>query len=189
MKTLLALLLLLAPQAAKAAGMPQLDFANPLTLYQVVWGVGIFIVLYILASRMALPKVGAVLEQRADRVAADLQAAQAAKGEADAAVAELTRTTREARASAQNEIATAVAAAKSAADAQAAVMSAKLDTQIKEAELRIGQAQAAAMGALQQVATATAQDVIARLAGTAIAPASVDQAVVAALAARAARAA
>ena len=38
--------------------MPQLDFANPLTTSQVVWGAIIFVVLYILLSRIALPKVG-----------------------------------------------------------------------------------------------------------------------------------
>ena len=37
--------------------MPQLDFANPLTTYQVLWGAVIFMVLYVLASRIALPKV------------------------------------------------------------------------------------------------------------------------------------
>ena len=44
----LALLGLLLPGVAHAEGMPQLDFANPLTTSQVVWGALIFIVLYIL---------------------------------------------------------------------------------------------------------------------------------------------
>ena len=39
--------------------MPQLDFANPLTTSQVVWGAIIFVVLYVLLSRIGLPKVGA----------------------------------------------------------------------------------------------------------------------------------
>ncbi len=42
-----------SPSAARAQGMPQLDFANPLTLTQVGWGAVIFIVLYVLLSRFA----------------------------------------------------------------------------------------------------------------------------------------
>ena len=44
--------LLLAPAIARAEGMPQLDFGNPLTISQVVWGAIIFIVLYVLLSRV-----------------------------------------------------------------------------------------------------------------------------------------
>src|SRR3954467_6252899 len=64
--------LLLVPCAAMAEGMPQLDFKNPLTISQVVWGAIICGVLYVLASRVALRKVGEVLEERASRIAADL---------------------------------------------------------------------------------------------------------------------
>ena len=47
--------LLALPGAAWAEGMPQLDFTTPLTLSQVWWGAGIFIVLYIVLSRVGLP--------------------------------------------------------------------------------------------------------------------------------------
>ena len=40
-------------------------------------GAGIFIVLYIVLSRVGLPKVGALIEQRAVHIAADLDAARA----------------------------------------------------------------------------------------------------------------
>ena len=67
--------------------MPQLDFATPLTTSQVVWGAIIFIVLYILASRFALPQVASVLEERANHIARDLENAQQAKEKSDAAAA------------------------------------------------------------------------------------------------------
>ena len=76
---------LLLPAAARAEGMPQLDFANPLTTSQVVWGVIIFAVLYVLLARIGLPKVGEVIEQRARHIAADLETAQKSKAQADAA--------------------------------------------------------------------------------------------------------
>ncbi len=100
-----------AQAAEKKGGMPQLDFANPLTIAQVVWLAIIFVVLYLLLSRWALPQVGAVLEQRANRIQGDLEAAKTAKASADAAVVELTAASRQAQATAQAEIAGAVATA------------------------------------------------------------------------------
>ncbi len=185
MKPLLALSLLLLPATAFAKGMPQIDFANPLTTSQVVWGAIIFIVLYLLLSRWALPEVATVLQHRAERIAADLDAARAAKERADAAVDELTRATREAHAGAQAQIAEAVAAAKAAADAQAAAINARLDAQIAGAEQRIAEARAAAHGTLEQVAIDTANVVVARLIGTPIDHDAVPAAVRGVLAARA----
>ena len=47
--------------------MPQLDFANPLTIAQIVWLAIIFFTLYLLLSRWALPQVAEVLEVRLRR--------------------------------------------------------------------------------------------------------------------------
>lgn len=172
--------------AESKGGMPQLDFANPLTISQVVWLAIIFVVLYLLLSRWALPHVAAVLEMRANKIATDLDAAKAAKSDADAAVAELTTATRTAQATAQGEIAAAVATAKESAAAQSATLNARLEAQLGEAEQRIGEARAAAMGALRHVATDAATAVVARLTGAAPAAATVDAAVGVAMAARAA---
>jgi F-type H+-transporting ATPase subunit b len=181
---LLATSLLAMPGAARAEGMPQLDFSTPLTLAQVYWGAAIFIVLYLLLSRIGLPKVGAVIEQRAVHIAADLDAAKAQKAQADTAVAELTATIQRSRAAAQGEINQAVDQAKAAAAVQATALGARLEVQLKAAEARINAARAAALGALHQVATDTASTVIARLTGAATDPRRVDAAVAAALTAR-----
>lgn len=173
-----------ADAAEKKGGMPQLDFANPLTIAQVVWAALILIVMYLLLSRWALPQVGAVLEMRANRIRADLEAAQAAKGAADAAVAEVIEATRQAQATASAEINAAVATAKEAAAAQSAVLNARLETQLADAERRITAARGAAMGALRSVATETAAAVVTRLVGDAPAGGAVERAVDAALAAR-----
>lgn len=188
MKLLLAALLLL-PAAAHAEGMPQLDFTTPLTTSQVVWGALIFIVLYILLSRIGLPKVGSVLEERAAHIGRDLDAARQAKGEADSAVAELTRATQEAHAGAQAQIAQALEAAKATAAAQSAELNARLDGQIAAAEQRIAAARTAALGALGQVASDTAHAVVDRLTNGAVDGGVVDRAVTATLAARQPRAA
>jgi F-type H+-transporting ATPase subunit b len=179
-----ALVILAMPGAAWAAGMPQLDFSTPLTLTQVYWGAVIFAALYIMLSRIGLPKVGAVIEQRAVHIAADLDAAKAQKTQADAAVAELTSTIQRSRAEAQGQINHAVDQAKAEAAAQAATLNARLEAQLKAAEARINEARVAAMGALHRVATDTAVTVIARLTGAAPDPRRVDTAVAAALSAR-----
>jgi len=183
MKLLIAALLLL-PVAARANGMPQIDFANPLTISQVVWGAIIFVALYLLLSRWGLPQVAGVLEQRTATIAGDLEAARGAKARADAAIEELMRATREAHANAQAEIAAAVAAAKQAADAEAARLNARLDAQLTEAEQRIAQARGAALGALEEIAAATANELVTRLAGPVIQRSAIDRAVSAVLVAR-----
>ncbi len=165
-------------------GMPQLDFHNPLTKAQVVWGAIIFVVLYVLLSRWALPQVASVLEERAAKIAGDLEAARAAKANADAAVAELSDATQRARAEAQAAVNRAADRAKQIAAAQAAELNARLDAQLAAAETRIATARASAVGALRHVARDTADTMIARLTGAAAETQVVDRAVSAALAAR-----
>lgn len=164
--------------------MPQFDFSNPLTLAQVIWMLLIFGALYLLLARWALPQVGSLLEERAARINADLDSARLAKADADQAIAELQEATRRASAEAQAAIASAVAQAKSQAAEQARLADERLEAQLAEAEARIAAARSAAMGALRQVATETAADLLARLTGRPADQASLGQAVESALAAR-----
>ena len=186
MRLLAAAFMLLTPAMARAAegGMPQLDIANPLTLSQVVWGAIIFVVLYLLVSRMALPKVGEVLAERASRIATDLETAQAAKARSDAAVHEMTEATTRARAEAQATINGELEKAKGRIAQQTATLNERLDRQLAEAEAQIAAARASAMGALRQVATDTASTIVNRLTGSSPDRAQVDTAVGDALSAR-----
>jgi F-type H+-transporting ATPase subunit b len=174
-----------APVAMAAeGGMPQFDFANPLTLSQVVWMGVIFVALYVLLGHWALPQVAEVLEARAAAIGRDLEAARVAKRESDAAVAALAQATQEARAAAQAEIARAHAAAKQQAVAEAAVLNARLDAELADAERQIEAARVAAMGALREVAADTAEVLVIRLIGRAPATDGLAHALDAALAAR-----
>ena len=56
-RALAATALFLLPSLAMAEGMPQLDFANPLTTWQVVWGAIIFVLFYLAVSRWGLPMI------------------------------------------------------------------------------------------------------------------------------------
>lgn len=175
----------LAAGGGGGAGMPQLDFANPLTKAQVIWGAIIFVVLYLLLSRWGLPQVASVLAEREGKIAGDLEAARAAKARADAAIAELGEATAKSRAEAMSAINAANEKAKEAAAAQAAALTAQLDTQIAQAETQIAAARTSAMSALSQAARDTAENVIVRLTGAAPDAAALDRAVAQALAARA----
>ncbi len=180
-----ALLVLLGmPAAAMAQGMPQLDFANPLTIDQVWWGAIIFVVFFLLCWRWGLPQVGSVLQRRAASIAADLDTARALKAEADRAAAETTQATARARAEAQAAINAALDKVKQQGAAQAAELNARLETQLRDAEQRIDAARQGAMRALRQVATDTAATVILRLTGATPEPDRLQRAVGAALAAR-----
>jgi F-type H+-transporting ATPase subunit b len=176
--------LLMLPAAAMAEGMPQLDFSTPLTVSQVVWGAIIFVVLYLLLSRTGLPMVASVLEERAGKIAKDLDEARAAKAGADAGMAEADQATAKARSEAQAAINAALEEAKKAAAAQAEVLNARLEKQLQDSEAQIGQARASAMTALRQVATETAATVVTRLTGVAPDAVRLDGAVGSALAAR-----
>jgi F-type H+-transporting ATPase subunit b len=176
--------LLTLPAAAMAEGMPQLDFKTPLTISQVVWGAIIFVVLYIMLSRTALPMVASVLEERATKIAKDLDEARAAKARADDGMREADEATAKARAESQAAINAALDEAKTAAAAQAEVLNTRLEKQLQESETQIAQARASAMSALRQVATETAATVVTRLTGKEPDAGRLDSAIGTALAAR-----
>jgi F-type H+-transporting ATPase subunit b len=180
----LALLAALAPAAAHAEGMPQLDFANPLTTSQVVWGAIIFALLYVLLSRIGLPKVASVIEERAQHIAADLETAQAAKARSDEAAKQVAEATARARAEAQASINASLDAAKQEAAGRIAALNERLERQLKDAEAQINAARSAALRALREVATDTAATVVGRLTGAAPDQARLEGAIGAALAAR-----
>lgn len=156
-----------ASERPSGSGMPQLDFANPLTIAQVVWMLIIFGLLYWLVKNVGLPRVAEVLEARQARIQGDLEAAQRMKSDADAAMAALRAETARARAEAQSSVAAAVQAAEAENQKRTEALNARLATQVAEAEARIDRARASAMGALREVATETTTAVVAKLLGNA----------------------
>ncbi|MGK7864283.1 F0F1 ATP synthase subunit B family protein [Falsiroseomonas sp. E2-1-a4] len=145
--------------------MPQLDFGNPLMIAQIVWLLIIFGVLYYVLATYALPRVEAVLEDRRRRIEGDLEAAQAAKAEADAAITAHREATSKARAEAQAAIAAAMQSAQLEATQRSEALAARLADQINAAEARITAARDTAMGALRQVSTETTEALLHRLTG------------------------
>jgi F-type H+-transporting ATPase subunit b len=174
--------------AVPVEGMPQLAFGHPLQgrylLANIVWLLLIFGLLYYVMAHYALPQVGSVIADRAARIAADLEAAQGAKSEAESAMAAHREATAKARAEAQASIAEALQQAQAEAATRGEELSRRLAQQIEEAEGRIAVARDAAMGALRQVSADTAESLVAKLTGRAD-PALIGSAVDRVLAARA----
>ena len=158
-------LLALTGKPALAAGMPQLDLRNPLTQWQVVWGAVIFLLLYLMLSRSALPRVASVLDARRSRIEGDLEAARSAKNGADRAMDELRRARRKAAAEAQANLDRVLHDAREEAAIRTREMNSRLEAEIATAEAQLAQERTRAMGALRVVAADTAQLLVERVTG------------------------
>ncbi len=169
--TLPSLAIAASTSAVPVEGMPQLAFGHPeqgrLLVGQIVWQLLIFAALVYLMAEVALPRVGAVIEDRHRRIAADLEAAQAAKVEADAAMAAHRSASADARAEARAAVAGALQASQAETDAKSAELTARLNGQIAEAEGRINAARDKAMGSMRGIATDTAEALVTKLIGRA----------------------
>ena len=168
-----------AGPALAAGGMPQLDPHNYAPI--LVWLAILFVLLYVLMARVALPRVDAALQLRADRIKGDLDRAAGLKEETERMIAAYEKARTEARnkaAAVSRE--TAAALAQKSAERQTQV-NADLAAKIKSAEDNIAKARDRAMGDIRGVAADIASDAARRLVGLAVAPADAQQAVAAVL--------
>ena len=159
--------------------MPQFDPSTFPT--QIFWLVVSFIGLYLVVSRLAIPRVGEVLAQRTRLVQDDIDRAASLKAETDRAIAAYETAMAEARAQAQDHIRAIAAEVKTAADAKIAQVTATVNEQIAAAETGISRAKQNAFDGMKQLAAESARDVVAKLAAITPDPAAVDAAVAAAL--------
>lgn len=159
--------------------MPQFDpssFAS-----QLFWLLVMFVALYWIVSRIAVPRIGEVLEQRARVIQDDLDRATQLKAETDAAISAYEKAMADARAQAYDHMRVISADMKAVADKRTAEVSALVTQQISDAEARIAQAKQSALEGLKAISADTARDVVAKLAGLSPDAGSVDNAVAAAL--------
>jgi len=143
--------------------MPQFDPAVWPT--QLFWLAVIFVVLYLLMSRVALPRVAEVLEEREVRINDQLRKAENLKHEAEDAIATYEKAMAEARAKAQEQLREARDAAAADAAARQADLSTKLSSDIEAAEARIGGARDQAIAGLRDMASELVGSVVERLTG------------------------
>ncbi len=155
--------------------MPQLDptyFAA-----QIVWLAIVFTILYLVLSRMVLPRLTAVLEDRQERIDNDLLKAERLRDEAQQVLDASDQALRDARGEANAVLAQANEAMAAEAAQRTADVQAASDRLLAEAEARIAAAQNDAVAHIREIAVAVTSDVVARLAPTPPDPAMIEQAV------------
>lgn len=144
---------------------------------QLVWLVLIFALLYLLMSRIALPRIGAIMDARRQSVEGDLAEAKRLKESSDAAIAAYEKALADARGRAQalaNETREKYAAETTVARKD---LDATLNRRIAEAEQTIAARRTAAMANVRDIAVETAATIVERLTGNAPANADVAKAV------------
>ncbi len=132
---------------------------------QLFWFAIAFVVLYVVISRFAIPRVGGIIDARRQSVEGDLAEARRLKDSSDAAIAAYEKALADARGRAQalaNE-----AREKYAAEAEAArkELDATLNRRIAEAERTIAARRTAAMANVHDIAVETATIIVERLTG------------------------
>lgn len=151
--------------AGEAVGMPQLDFST--WPNQIFWLLVTLVAIYLIVTRVAVPRIGAVLAERRGTITNDLAAAEELKLKATEAEAAYN----EALATARAEAAKIVAAAKAEIEADLAKATAKADADIEAkaavSEQRIAEIRAGALESVTEVAKETAKELVSVLGGKA----------------------
>jgi F-type H+-transporting ATPase subunit b len=148
---------------------------------QLVWLVFTFVALYLLMSRVALPRIGAILDTRRQHVDGDLAAAASLKTQSDEAIAVYEKALADARNRAHSLANETREKHAAAAEAARKALDATLNSRIADAEKTIGERRSAAMTNVQGIAADAASAIIERLIGSSPAAPEVQAAVADAL--------
>jgi len=146
--------------------MPQLninDFAP-----QLVWLAISFVLLYLIMSRLALPRVGQVLAERRRRIESDLAAAARLRDDTAKAIADYERALAEAKARGQAIAAQARDEMTRDIERQRAEADSTLSVKSADAEIRINTVKEAALSHVGEIATETAEALVVRLLGRSV---------------------
>ena len=146
-------------------GMPQLDvttFPN-----QIFWVIVTLIVIYFILTRFAIPRIGAILAERQGAITNDIAAAEELKLRAREAEQAYETALAEARAEANRIVEKTRAEIQGDLDAELARADEQIAAKTAESEAAIAEIRAGAMDSVREVATDTAQAVVAALGVTA----------------------
>ena len=162
------------PAGGKPAFPP---FAKETFASQIVWLVITFVALYLVISRIAIPRIGGIFEERAKRIEGDFADAQRAKEDAEAALAAYEKALADARNRAQAIGAEIRDKLHAEAEQRRKELEAQLNAQLAEAEKSIAASKAAAMANVRGIAVDAASAIVERLIGLTPPAPAVDAAV------------
>ena len=147
--------------------MPQFDVNS--FAPQLVWLAISFVLLYLIMSRLALPRVGQILEERSSRIAGDLAAAAKLREDTEKAIADYEQALADAKARAQVIAREARDEMTRDIERQRAEVDQTIAAQTADAEKRINTMKEAALSHVGEIATDTAEALLARLLGKTVA--------------------
>jgi F-type H+-transporting ATPase subunit b len=136
---------------------------------QLVWLALTFGLLYVLMSRIALPRIGTILSDRETRIESDLAASRDLQTKAQAAAAEHDETLRATKAQAQAIGRDAQQQAASETQARRSAQEAEFAKKLAEADAQITAAKAQALAHVEEIATDAAGSILEKLTGARIA--------------------
>ena len=143
---------------------------------QLLWLAITFVVLYTLMSKLVLPRLTGIIENRRAMIAKDLDDAAAMKTRAEEAGTAYDKALAEAKGRAQALAQETRAKLSAESDARRKALEADLNARLAESEATITARKAEAMGHVRGIARDTASAIIERLTGRAPAPQSVEAA-------------
>ncbi len=148
-----------------ALGMPQLcaDWMPN----QIFWLVVTLIAIYFVMSRIALPRIGAVLAERSGTITNDIAAAEELKNKASEAEAAYEKALVVARAEAAKIVAEAKAEIQAELDVELQKADAEIAAKTAESEAAIAEIRDGAVKSVTQVAKDTAKELVAAMGGAA----------------------
>ncbi|EBA12360.1 F0F1 ATP synthase subunit B' [Roseobacter sp. CCS2] len=148
-----------------ALGMPQLcaDWMPN----QIFWLLVTLITLYFVMSRIALPRISAVLAERSGTITNDIAAAEELKNKAAEAEAAYDQALLDARSEAQKIVAEAKAEIQAELDVELQKADAQIAAKTAESEAAIGEIREGAVKSVTAVAKDTAKELVAAMGGTA----------------------
>lgn len=148
-----------------ATGLPQLDFST--FPNQIFWLVITLVVIYLILSKVALPRIASVLAERQGTITNDIAAAEDLKLQAEEAEKAYEKALADARAEAQRIAAEARAEIQADLDAAMAKADAEIAARSSESESRINEIREGAIEAVKEVANETAKEIVTALGGKA----------------------
>jgi F-type H+-transporting ATPase subunit b len=150
--------------------MPQLSQLSQVYLSQFLWlAIALAFVFFVIARGM-VPKIQATVDAREQRIAKDLEAAQAARGAADETEAKWRERMDSARAEAARIAEEAKAASGRDTEAKVKAAADQINAMVGSAQGGIREALTAARAEIEAVAAEATQEMVRRVAGLAVDP-------------------
>ncbi len=152
--------------AAESGGMPQL---NPeFWVSQIFWLILIFGILYVILSRLILPKISKNLESRKSQILENIEAAEKQRKDSETKLKEYEEIINESKLEAKNIFNQSREKALKDINSKKEVLDKQIDGEIIEAEKEIKSLQDAAPDKINKIAIETSSELIQKLIGTEI---------------------